>query len=110
MTMQHSTKDLLMMLAGRHPDRVPSEFYNRQDIGRILGLRRSAANEAIRDLTRSGHVIETRNFRVLVNGNMLKPTPHYRFSKQAASILRSQTIAPQSAKPLTAPLRPRKTD
>jgi hypothetical protein len=108
MSHQYSTKDLLMMLAGKQPDTVPPGWYSRQAVGELMQVSRTCAGETIQGLQDQGHVLETRSFKVLVAGNMLKPTPHYRFSPEAEAVLKAAKS--QAGKNLTNARPARKTD
>lgn len=110
MSKQYSTKDLLMMLAGKHPDFIPDGWYSRQDVGELMQVSRTCAGMTIQGLMDQGHVIETRNFKVFVAGNMLKPTPHYRFSPEAEAILRKAAEMSRGPNNLTKARPVRKTD
>lgn len=110
MSKQYSTKDLLMMLAGKQPDTVPPGWYSRQTVGELMQVSRTCAGETIQGLMDQGHVLEIRNFKVLVAGNMLKPTPHYRFSHEAEAILRKASEMSRGPNNLTKASPVRKTD
>jgi hypothetical protein len=108
MSKEYSSKDLLMMLAGKHPDTVPPGWYTRQTVGEIMNVGRTCASELIQGLEENGHVLETRHFKLSVAGGSFKQTPHYRFSPEAEAILKGSKYI--NAKSLTSARPARKTD
>ena len=96
MSKDYTSKDLLMMLAGKHADIIPEGWYSRQTVGDIMGVGRTCANEMIQGLQQQGHVLEIRHFRMTVSGGSFRQTAHYRFSPEAETILKgSKKIDPK---------------
>jgi hypothetical protein len=88
MSKDYSSKDLLMMLAGKHADIIPQGWYSRKAVGEIMGVGRTCANEMIQGLQQQGHVLEVRQFKMTVAGGSFRKTAHYRFSPEAEAILK----------------------